>query len=175
MKTTLVQALCGLVLLVLIVEYTFGPTRVGSLQPIYEIGLGFQFGLIAFVYTQVLSQPGHLLAFWRSWIEKLYLEFHVKQMNKFNQKQLEERARLADEELKFVAETKPYDLTLEMANHRWVLKPIIDCDWCIGGEWALIWYPFITHSTYSFNGHLAAISVAILTAGIAGKLWTRIN
>lgn len=155
MKSLFVKALCYLLLLVVIVEHFLDSDSSAPLHPIYEIGIGLQFGIIAFVYCNVLTQPGHLLGRWREWINEKYLLFHVKQ------------------QAKATAENRTYDFAEQMAKHKWVLKPIIDCEWCIGGEFALWGYLFAIHSGYTLTGHLVAVCTAILVSGLATEVWNK--
>lgn len=146
MKTTLVKILFCLLLLWVLVELVIEGTANPTGRVFADIGLGIQAGIIGFVYACILTKPGMLLAGWADYLHRIYTVFHVKQ-----------------------AQAKgwsPGYMEDKLQANSWWLKPVLTCTWCVSGQIALWLFVPFAWSHWSLNGHLAAISMAILVGGL---------
>lgn len=146
MKTKIVTIVFCLLLLWVIVELLIEGTASPTGRVFADLGFGVQTGVIGFVYSTILTKPGMLLGGWADFLHRHFTLFHVKQsMNKG---------------------WSPGYMEDKLQQNSWWLKPVLTCCWCVSGQIALwLFIPF-AWSHWSLNGHLAAVSMSILTGGL---------
>lgn len=146
MKTKIVTKLFYLLLFWVLVEIVIEGTHNPTGRVFADIGFGVQVGIIGFVYVAILTKPGMILARWADYLHRLFTVFHVKQAAKKG--------------------WSPGYMEDQLQANSWWLKPVLTCTWCVSGQIALwLFIPF-AWSSWSINGHLAAISTAILVGGL---------
>lgn len=80
------------------------------------------------VYTEILVNPGMVLAWWDKFLHK-----HIKK--------------------------------------EWILKPIVDCVYCFGGQLALWSYPVIFWNDYSIILHFCFIMTVLFIITLYKNIW----
>lgn len=111
-----------------------------------------QIGVIAYVYAEILVEPGQIL-FWLKYFLKRWLVRRVK-------------VRVAEHIPEVLANDEEFMKTHEpkfeyIEVERWLYKPLIGCSKCVAGQ-ASLWV-YVGLYRYSVLDGLFCISVSILT------------
>jgi len=59
----------------------------------------------------------------------------------------------------------------KLTSKEWILKPLIDCVYCVGGQIALWSYPIIFWHDYSFVLHFCFIMTVLFIINLYKNIW----
>jgi len=126
---------------------------------LFGLLLGLACGLIACVYSVILTEPNMLLNGWYNWLDKKIGPTSAKRT--FNTP----------------LHIKP-PKNIGKPRAIWLFKPLVGCPRCVAGQagvWLYLLAIVAEHQKYSIFGHLLCASVSIFTVLIYAKIyaWSR--
>jgi len=104
---------------------------------LYAASVAVASGVSAYVYVQILTQPGHVLEWWSRLIHQAYDKLFTRESEKWY-------------------------------RFKWILKPILECELCVAGQFAL--WLFLFPVLFKIFSLIFCICLSILVAKILNQV-----
>lgn len=116
----------------------------------------FEIAVVGFVYAVLLTDQEQILHGVKHWL-------HTKLMKK-----------TAYAELHCIEHGSEAWYKIKCKDYEWIYKPLIGCDRCVTGQFAL-WLYVVTCSHYCFIDHLCYVCFAIFWNAVINIIYQRFN
>lgn len=110
----------------------------------------FAVGVIAYIYTNVLTDSGHILSWWKEWLEKVLLR---------------EKTHRARHQI-----PPSQKIPSKYKDMHWLFDPIVGCEKCVSGQMAL-WF-YLIHNDWIWYEHILIILSTIYVMPLIKFIYT---